>query len=150
MLRLSSKQLEGHDLKENTHREIDRVESDEKYKLYVAELNGEVVGFCRFYHSAGLPTAKKVYPSQEGWYGMGIMVSSKFRRQNIAHFLSTQRIEVLKAMGVEELYSIVDLKNLTSMKMHQQFGYREVARASGFLHLSFGDGIGCLFKISIK
>lgn len=133
----------------STNREIDRVESGVSYKLYVAELNGEVVGLCRFYHSEGLPPSKKIYPSPEGWYGMGILVSPKFRRQNIANFLSSKRVEVLKSLGVKEFYSIVDASNLTSMKMHKEFGYVEVERAPGFMQVSFNGGIGCLFKLSI-
>jgi ribosomal protein S18 acetylase RimI-like enzyme len=137
------------DIETSTHREIDRIESGVSYKLYVAELGKEVVGFCRFYHSEGLPASKKIYPSPEGWYGMGICVSSNFRRQNIASFLSSKRAEVLRGLGVKEFYSIVDTSNLTSMKMHQNFGYAEVARALGFLHISFNGGMGCLFKLNL-
>jgi L-amino acid N-acyltransferase YncA len=137
------------DIEASTHREIDRVEAGLSYKLYVAELGSEVVGFCRFYHSEGLPTSKKIYPSPEGWYGMGIYVSSKFRRQNIGHFLSSKRVEILKNLGVKEFYSIVDTSNLTSMKMHQNFGYVEVTRAPGFLHMNFNGEMGCLFKLNL-
>lgn len=77
------------------------------------------------------------------------MVSTKFRRQNIARFISLNRIEVLKQMNVKEIYSIVDSNNLTSMKMHQEFGYIEIARADGFLHLKFNEGNGVLFKLTI-
>lgn len=132
-----------------TNREIDRVESDDGYKLYVAELNNEVIGFCRFYHSESIPADRKIYPSPEGWYGMGMLVSPNFRRRNIAHFLTLKRIEILINMGVREFYSIVDSNNLTSMKMHQNFGYVEVGRASGFLDISFNGGATCLFRLLI-
>lgn len=135
-------------ISKNTNREFERLESDSSYKLYVTELKNEVVGFCRFYHSAGLPEHKKIYPSPEGWYGMGIMVSSKYRRKNIARFMTLNRVEVLKKNGVKEIYSIVDSDNLTSMKMHHEFGYSEISRGKGFLHLKFDKGVGCLFKLS--
>lgn len=137
------------EIEASANREIDRVETGSGYKLYVAELNNEVVGLCRFYHSDGLPLGKKIYPSPEGWYGMGILVSPKFRRQSIANFLSSKRVEVLKSLDVKEFYSIVDTSNLTSMKMHKSFGYVEVQRAPGFLHIGFNGGIGCLFRLSI-
>lgn len=137
------------EIEASTNREIDRVESGVAYKLFVAELRGSVLGFCRFYHSDGLPPNKKINPSPEGWYGMGILVSSKSRRQNIARFLSTERIKVLKSLGAIDFYSVVDANNLTSMKMHQEFGFVEIKRAPGFLHISFNDSIGCLYKLSI-
>jgi L-amino acid N-acyltransferase YncA len=86
---------------------------------------------------------------QLGWCGMGILVSPKYRRQSIASFLSSSRIEVLRRLGVKEFYSIVDANNLTSMKTHQNFGYIEVARAPGFLHIGFNDGVEYLFKMII-
>ncbi len=141
--------IEASQILSNINRELDRVETDSNYKLYVAELKNEVIGFCRFYHSSGMPAQKKIYPSPEGWYGMGIMVDSKFRRQNIAHFISLSRIEVLKKMDVREFYSIVDSNNLTSMRMHQEFGYIEISRAEGFLHLKFNEATGVLFKLII-
>lgn len=137
------------EIEASTTREIDRVELNGDYKLYVAELDNEVIGLCRFYHSDGLPLSKKIHPSPEGWYGMGILVSAKFRRQNIANFLSTKRVEILKNLGAREFYSIVDANNLTSMKMHEKFGYNEIQRADGFLHISFNGSIGCLFKLSL-
>ena len=84
--------LEASQLLTNTIRELDRLETDYSYKIYVADLNDEVIGFCRFYHTSGMSAQKKIYPSPEGWYGMGSMVSSKFRRQNIARFISSSRI----------------------------------------------------------
>lgn len=129
-----------------TDRELHSVETDPNYRLYVAELDGKVVGFCRFYHSSGLPASKKVYPAPEGWYGMGILVDPEMRRQGIARFLFANRIRVLKEQGVQELYSIVDAKNLTSLRMHREFGFLEVARGAGFLQVKLESGDGYLFK----
>lgn len=136
-------------LLENTDREIALLDSDDKYNLCVAELKNEVIGFCRFFHSDRVPAHKKLYPSPTGWYGSGIMVAQSFRRQRIGQFLSSSRVQMLKEMGVREVYSIVDTSNLTSMKMHQHFGYVEVKRGPGFLQFSFEGSEGCLFKLTI-
>lgn len=136
-------------LLENTDKELSRFVSDDKYKLYVVELQSQIVGLCRFFHSDGLPANKKMHDAPSGWYGTGILVAKQFRRQRIAQFLTYQRIQILKAMEVKEFYSVVDTKNLTSMKMHQEFGFIEVARGEGFLQFSFKDSIGCLFKLTI-
>lgn len=137
------------ELYKTTDRELNSVETDPKCKLYVAELNGKVVGFCRYYHSSGLPNAKKIYPAPEGWYGMGILVAPEMRRCGIARFLFANRLRVLKEQGGRELYSIVDAKNLTSMRMHREFGFEEVARGVGFLHVKLESGDGFLFKARV-
>lgn len=134
---------------ETTDRELQTLEIDPDYRLYVAELDGQVVGFCRYYHSRGLPHSKKIYPAPEGWYGMGILVNSKWRRNGIARFLSLNRQKNLKADGVSEIYSIVDESNLTSVRMHHEFGYQEIDRAPGFLHVKLESGKGILFRLLI-
>lgn len=56
----------NHDLSQllsNTERELNRLETDSNYKLYVTELQNEVIGFCRFFHSSGMPAQKKIYQS---------------------------------------------------------------------------------------
>jgi hypothetical protein len=45
------------------------------------------------------------------------------------------------------IYSTVEATNLASVKMHQEFGYTEVERAPGFLHVKFEGGTGILFKL---
>lgn len=46
------------DIKKKTEREISLNTNDPEYWLYVAVIGNEVVGFCRFYHSRGLPKEK--------------------------------------------------------------------------------------------
>ena len=149
IIRLTSLRNPTQDLliiQKNTDKELDNVETDSNYLLYVAELNGAVVGFCRFYNCSALPETKKIYPAPEGWYGMGIIVDPEMRRNSIARFLSMKRFEVLKQKGIQELYSIVDSKNLTSQNMHKSFEYEKVAEAEGFLHIKLESGKGYLFK----
>lgn len=131
-----------------TDRELQIVATDEKYRLYVADLDGVVLGFCRFYHSSGLPQSKKTYPAPEGWYGMGILVDSHMRRRGIAKFLSLNRLKILKEIGVKEIYSVVDAQNLTSIRMHLKFGFEQIATAPGFLHIGFEGSSGILFRMA--
>lgn len=141
--------LELSEIDSKTDREIVLVETSLTYRLYVAELNKKVVGFCRYYHTSALPDSKKVYPAPEGWYGMGIIVDPKLRRHGIARFLSSNRLNILKDQGASELYSIVDAKNLTSLRMHLEFGFEEVASAEGFLHVKLESGHGHLFRVLV-
>lgn len=137
-------------IKKKTQREISLNINDPEYWLFVAILNNEVVGLCRFYHSRGLPKEKIKFESPEGWYAMGTLVSEKHRRKSIAKFLSQERLKFLKTLNASALYSMVDLNNQTSIKMHQEFGFQEFARAKGFLHLVFEDHDAILFKFDIN
>ena len=129
-----------------TEREIGFNKNDPYYWLYVATLNNEVVGFCRFFHSQGMPATKKRFPAPEGWYGMGILVHKDWRRQNLARFLTEERIKKLRELKADNLYSIVDANNSTSKKMHEEFGFKKIEEAKGFLHLEFNEK-GYLYEL---
>lgn len=131
-----------------TDKEISLNSFESSYRIFVAELNGCVVGLCRYYHSDGLPTDKIIYPSPAGWYAMGILVDSEFRRQGIARFLFHNRMKYMHAHGITSMYSLVDCENLTSKRMHESFGFEELERAPGFLHIRFESGQGILYRIS--
>ena len=125
------------EIRSKTINEIKLNNEDPSYWLYLASIDEEIIGLCRFYHSSGLPSHKKIFPSPEGWYGMGIMVASKWRRKNIAKFLFNKRVKRLKELGATKFYSIVDPENLTSIKMHDEFGFKKIEKAQGFFHLDF-------------
>ena len=127
-------------------KELTISQTDSSYRLLVAEVDGLVVGFCRFYDSKGLPTQKKIYPAPEGWYAMGTLVDPTMRRRGIARFLFDKRLIALREIGVFEVYSMVDGTNQTSLQMHREFGYEQIASAPGFLHIRFDCGEGHLFS----
>ena len=77
---------------------------------------------------------------------MGILVDSAFRRQSIARFMFHNRLNCLAKIGAHTLYSIVDCENLASIKMHQEFGYEEMQKAPGFLHIKLESGEGILYR----
>ncbi len=137
------------EIMKRTDREIELVSTDDDYRLFVAELNGAVIGLCRYYHSSGLPTEKLKFSAPDGWYGMGILVEPSWRRRGIARFLFENRLVHLQKHGAFEMYSIVDARNLTSIRMHEEFGFEEVASAPGFLHIQLESGFGILFRRSL-
>jgi ribosomal protein S18 acetylase RimI-like enzyme len=136
------------DLLRTTDKEIELNSSDPNYRLFVAELNGEVVGLCRYYDSAGLPKEKLLFPAPHGWYCMGLIVDTKMRRKGIARFLFKELFKSLKERGVSTVYSFVDSDNLSSVKMHHEVGFIEISRGPGFLHIGFDD-VGILYSIAI-
>lgn len=136
------------DVMKKTDREIVFNSSDAKYRLFVADLDGLVVGLCRCYHSAGLPKEKLIFAAPHGWYCMGLLVDQEFRRKGIARFLFDNRLKFLKVQGAEVIYSAVEATNLSSIHMHERFGFEEIQRAIGFLHLKFDDG-GILYRMFV-
>jgi ribosomal protein S18 acetylase RimI-like enzyme len=132
-----------------TDREIALNSTDPNYRLFVADLNERVVGLCRYYHSDGLPKEKLIFPAPPGWYCMGILVDKDFRRKGIARFLFERRLLSLRDRGAGLVYSFVAEDNLASVKMHQKFGFEELERAPGFLHIKFDCGSGVLYRLNI-
>ncbi len=137
------------ELMKTTDREIVLNSTDPKYRLFVAELNGSVVGLCRYFHSERLPAEKLLFPAPHGWYCMGLLVDNKFRRQGIARFLFQGRLESLRSQGALVIYSMADSENLASQKMHKAFGFEEIERATGFLQINFDSGSGHLYRMCI-
>lgn len=132
-----------------TEQELTIAQTDCSYRLLVVEVSELIVGFCRFYDSKGLPAQKKLYAAPEGWYAMGTLVDPGLRRRGIARFLSERRFDVLREIGVSEIYSMVDGTNQTSLQMHRDFGYEKIASAPGFLHIKFECGEGHLFLFGL-
>lgn len=131
-----------------TDRETALNASDPNSRLFIAVLNGRVVGLCRYFDSQGLPKEKLRYLAPHGWYCMGLIVDKSMRRQGIARFLFQERLKSLKERGTSVIYSFVDSENLSSVKMHQEFGFEEIERGPGFLHVKFA-GLGILYRMAI-
>lgn len=137
------------ELMKKTDREITLNSIDPTYRLFVVDLDGSVVGLCRYFHSEGLPEEKLAFPAPHGWYGMGILVDKDHRRQGIARFLFQNRLKSLREQGARTVYSLADAANLASVRMHQEFGYEETERAPGFLHIKFESGSGILYRMKL-
>lgn len=134
------------DIIAKTEKELLTLKTDSNYLLYIAELESKAIAYTRFFDSEGLPREKKIYPAPEGWYAMGILVDGKFRRHGVAKFLAHNREAVLRQRGATEIYSLVDNVNLTSLRMHETFGFKKIAEAEGFLHIKFDSGGGAIFR----
>jgi RimJ/RimL family protein N-acetyltransferase len=130
-------------------KEIKQFSDGKEYGLFVTKVKKEIVGFCRFYFSRGLAKEKIKYPFKEGCYCMGMMVHSKWRRQNIARYMATLRQEWIARLGVNKIYSVVATDNPSSIDMHLSFGFQEIERAKGFMNISFDCGEGILFEKEI-
>lgn len=132
-----------------TKREIEHFSDGRDYGLFTAKLKNEVIGFCRYYHSSSIPAEKVIFSSPVGFYAMGINILTKFRRKGVAKFLAYNREEWLKKRGAEYFYSCVALDNLSSQRMHESFGFKQIGIVPGALTVKFDAGEGILYKKSI-
>lgn len=147
MMRERNPDIAYENMDKKIRNEINLNETDPFYWLYVVLRKKEVVALCRFFHTHGLSKERRQYDAPDGWYAMGTLVSKEYRRRGVARFAFGERIKVLKQLGGDRLYSIVDKTNLASMSMHKAFGFVEIARSEGFLHLLFEESEAVLFEV---
>ncbi len=136
-------------LKLNLQGLIQKMEDGRMVRALVATIDHQVVGYCRLSHSDEISDERKTFESPRGWYGLGILVRQDYRRQGVARFMHHHRLQELKALGAEELYSVCDQENQTSMRMHENLGFELVKTGPGFLYFSFSNSSGCLFRLTI-
>ena len=99
-----------------------------------------VVGWAKtHFHDCGAGRAPA------GYYLGGITVAPDFRRQGVAAALTEKRLEWIWAR-TDEAWYVVNAGNAASLKLHQRWGFREVARGSGFHAVTFDGGEGLLLK----
>lgn len=143
---LRNPEMDKEILHQRITKEITAISNGIDYGLFVSILNEEVVGFCRFFSSKNTPLEKAKFDHPSGMYCMGIIVHPNYRRMGIARYLFNKRLEVIKSLGVKEIFSMCSLDNQASIRMHKSFGFEEIERASGFFVVSFDCGEGILFN----
>ena len=93
--------------------------SPETYPIYVAEENNEIVGWCSLSpHRPGRKALKKV--AEISYY-----IHKDHRRKDIANSLITHTIKSAKALGFNNLISILLELNKTSIYILEKFRFEK-------------------------
>lgn len=137
--------LEKGKLYQKVKKEITELNDGKNYGVFVAIYDGQVVGFCRFYHSNSVASEKIKYDSPKGYYLMGICVLKSMRRKGVAKFLSDNRFSYLQSLGAKYAYSCVAIDNNTSQRMHKSFGFIKLKVIQGVLTVNFEPNKGILY-----
>jgi L-amino acid N-acyltransferase YncA len=110
-----------------------------KYKTYVAEVEGKIVGYLIGYPSVGAPEVDRMYddlPVKPGqvppeFYLQITFVSKPFRNQGISKMLHTKIVEYAREQGHKELYACIakwneaEISVIKSLKFEiKDLGYR--------------------------
>jgi RimJ/RimL family protein N-acetyltransferase len=137
---------------QRTQREIEKYNTSEDiYRVFVSCLNNDIIGYCRFFHSALIPKEKKIHSAPEGLYLMGIIVRDDMRGKGVADFMSRKRLDYLQNLGIHEVYSAVASQNIASHSMHMSFGFTAIKyNIQGFHSITFPCGSGTLYKKAIS
>ncbi len=137
---------------QRTQREIEKYNtSEDLYRVFVSCLNNDIIGYCRFFHSALIPKEKKIHRTPEGLYLMGIIVRDDMRGKGVADFMSRKRFDYLQGLGIHEVYSAVASQNIASHSMHMSFGFTPIKyNIQGFHSITFPCGSGTLYKKAIS
>jgi len=133
-------------IRENLSREISG--SGELHLMLVAETAGRIIGFgrARFFTSSSLTGGRNV---PEGWYLMGVIVSSRFRRLGVASELTERRLQWI-AERADEAYYFANAMNRPTIDLHEKLGFRELTRDFSFPGVGFTGGKGILFRTELK
>lgn len=111
----------------------------ERSQIVLAELSQEIVGYAEV---AWLGSDGGVAPA--GYYLVGCTLLPAWRRQGIGRKLTAQRLKWIAERGDTAWY-FANAQNLSSIALHQEFGFREIARAPQIQRTEFSGGVGVLF-----
>jgi len=107
--------------------------SPQTYPIYVAEENGEIIGWCSLSpHRPGRKALRTV--AEISYY-----IHKDLRRKGVANALITQTIESAKTLGFNNLISILLDLNQASIYILEKFGFEkwghlpEVAEVDGVI-----------------
>lgn len=103
-----------------------------KYKTFVALIDGKVVGYLMGYPSLGAPEIDNMYdilPISPNWtppefYLQITFVSKPYRNQGISKALHREIIDYVKKKGHKEVYACIAKWNFPELKVIQSLKFR--------------------------
>lgn len=120
-------------------KELETYFIDKSSRLYVALVEGEVVGFAKSKKYSG-----EGY-SHEGWYLSGVIVEPKYRGAGIGKELTAIRMNDLQQI-TNHVYYFVNSRNTVSIRLHELFGFSKIAENFVFPGVKFHNGTGLLYR----
>ncbi|MBO3103976.1 GNAT family N-acetyltransferase [Cellulomonas fengjieae] len=101
------------------------------------------VGWARTYRHAAA-----VDPAPTGHYLGGVTVDPSWRRRGIALELTAARVQWI-ADRADEVFYVVNPRNLASIELHRRWSFEEVMRSSRLTGVEFSGGVGILMRATL-
>ena len=103
-----------------------------KYKTFVAESEGRLIGYLIGYPSVGAPEVDNMFdivPVAPGWtppefYIQMTFVSPPYRNRGVSKALHRLIIDYAKAQGHKEIYAVIAKWNIAEISVVRSFGFK--------------------------
>lgn len=102
-----------------------------------------IVGWAQTYHHTAVVDA-----APTGHYLGGVTVDPSWRRQGVALALTAARVQWV-ADRADEVFYVVNPRNLASIELHRRWYFEEVMRSSRLTGIEFSGGVGILMRASL-
>ena len=107
-----------HTLQMRTDWYNDRIKNN--FPVYVAEMDGKIAGFSSYGHF-------RIWPCYRYTVEVSVYVEKTFRGKGISKLLLAALIKRAKEMNLHAIIAGISADNEVSIKLHQSFGFNEVA-----------------------
>lgn len=102
-----------------------------------------IVGWAQTYlHAAAVDAAPT------GHYLGGVTVDPSWRRRGVALALTEARVQWI-ADRADEVFYVVNPRNLASIELHRRWSFEEVMRSARLTGVEFSGGVGILMRASL-
>lgn len=112
---------EGEDPETWSERQSRRI-ADPDHRLFVAEVDGQVVGYGWVSHQR--PEGEGGRDAPDGWYLSGVVVAPELRRRGIGMALTKARVAWVFERA-DQVHYVVSAANLASRRLHETLGFVE-------------------------
>lgn len=124
-------------------REFAGLAAGNPWVVFVADVDGGVVGFGRARESVAQPDLPA------GWYLMGVIVHSAYRRRGIGAALTRSRLAWIRERS-REAYYFVNKQNRASIDLHTELGFEPIGDDFEHDGAHLRRGEGRLYHVSLR
>ncbi|MGW6194900.1 N-acetyltransferase family protein [Kribbella sp. NPDC055110] len=137
----------GGPVDERRSRLVADLQNPDRYTA-VAEIGGEVVGYGAVIRHQASPTDPPT-TAPDGYYLIGLIVSSEWRRHGIGDLLTKDRMRWTQERA-DEIYTFVNLANGVIRDLTRRFGFSEVTRDFTFPNAPLEPGTCVLLRAELS